>query len=148
MVNFDLPNVQEDYVHRIGRTGRAGVSGQAVSLVSADEYKQLIDIEYVIQQHIPRRVIQGFSPVNELEESRAIKPLKKKKPKKPKKTNLDKVEHKDGQKSSANARGHKPKSKNVRHQVNNGKSVNHKPASKSGDRAQRNNRKPNRNKQP
>lgn len=84
VVNFDLPNVQEDYVHRIGRTGRAGAQGQAVSLVSADEYKQLVDIEYVIQQHIERREIKGFIPMNALEASRAIKPLKAKKPKKPK----------------------------------------------------------------
>ncbi|QOL25409.1 DEAD/DEAH box helicase [Thalassotalea sp. LPB0316] len=85
VVNVDLPNVQEDYVHRIGRTGRAGVDGQAISLVSADEIDQLQDIEYVIQQHIERREIDGFIPHNPLPESRAIKPYKKKKPKKPKK---------------------------------------------------------------
>ncbi|WP_286265677.1 DEAD/DEAH box helicase [Thalassotalea atypica] len=117
VVNFDLPNVQEDYVHRIGRTGRAGVNGQAVSLVSADEYDQLVDIEYVIQQHIPRREIAKFTPMNPLAESRAIKPFKAKKPKKPK---APKVEHKDGQKSGDNAKGHKPKSKNPRHRVNSG----------------------------
>jgi len=119
VVNFDLPNVQEDYVHRIGRTGRAGVDGQAVSLVCADEYKQLVDIEYVIQQHIPRREIKAYNPVNALEESRAIKPFKKKKPKKVK-VSAERVEHKDGQKSSSNAQGHKPKSKNPRHQVKDG----------------------------
>ncbi len=117
VVNFDLPNVQEDYVHRIGRTGRAGADGQAVSLVCADEYKQLIDIEYVIQQHIPRREIKGFNPTNPLEASRAIKPLKNKKPKKVKQPKHD-VEHKDGLKSSANATGHKPTNKNPRHRVN------------------------------
>ncbi len=90
VVNFDLPNVQEDYVHRIGRTGRAGVDGQAISLVCADEYKQLVDIEYIIQQHIPRREVEGFIPHNPLEPSREIRPLKKKKPKKPKKL-TDKV---------------------------------------------------------
>jgi len=90
VVNFDLPNVQEDYVHRIGRTGRAGVDGQAISLVSADELDQLQDIEYVIQQHIERREIPGFIPHNPLPESRAIKPYKKKKPKKPKKPKVSK----------------------------------------------------------
>ena len=82
VVNFDLPNVAEDYVHRIGRTGRAGRKGQAISLVCADEHKQLEDIEYVIQQHIPRRALAQFPTHNELPASRAIKPLKKKKPKK------------------------------------------------------------------
>ncbi len=56
VVNYDLPNVPEDYVHRIGRTGRAGASGQAVSLVCADEFKQLSDIERLIGQLIDRKV--------------------------------------------------------------------------------------------
>ena len=66
VVNFDLPNVPEDYVHRIGRTGRAGATGQAVSLVSADEYKQLHDIERLIKQVIPRKLIDGFEPVHDV----------------------------------------------------------------------------------
>lgn len=70
VVNFDLPNVPEDYVHRIGRTGRAGASGHAVSLVSADEFKQLADIERLIKQLLERKVIDGFKPVNDLPESR------------------------------------------------------------------------------
>jgi len=62
VVNFDLPNVSEDYVHRIGRTGRAGKSGQAISLVSADEIKQLQDIEKLIKFKIEREEIEGFEP--------------------------------------------------------------------------------------
>jgi len=96
VVNFDLPNVPEDYVHRIGRTARAGNTGQAVSLVCADELNLLLDIEHVIQQHIERKVLEKFIPANELGESRAIRPLKAKKPKKAK------VEHKDGQRSANN----------------------------------------------
>ncbi|GAA5134852.1 DEAD/DEAH box helicase [Thalassotalea piscium] len=114
VVNFDLPNVPEDYVHRIGRTGRAGADGFAVSLVSADEHKLLEDIEYVIQEPIERKITEGFAPVNELPPSRPIKPFKAKKPKKVKHTHN---EHKDGQRSSNSATGHKPKSKNTRHQV-------------------------------
>ena len=57
VVNFDLPNVPEDYVHRIGRTARAGNTGQAVSLVCADELNLLWDIENVIQQHIERKIL-------------------------------------------------------------------------------------------
>jgi len=111
VVNFDLPNVPEDYVHRIGRTARAGNTGQAVSLVCNDELKLLWDIEHVIQQHIERKVLEKFIPVNELGESRAIKPLKAKKPKKvrrDKPAGQGKVEHKDGQHAN---KAHKPQSK-------------------------------------
>jgi ATP-dependent RNA helicase RhlE len=62
VVNFELPNVPEDYVHRIGRTGRAGMTGQAVSLVSADEHKQLRDIERLLRQDLPSIVVPGYEP--------------------------------------------------------------------------------------
>ncbi|WP_299941281.1 DEAD/DEAH box helicase [uncultured Microbulbifer sp.] len=66
VVNFDLPNVPEDYVHRIGRTGRAGAHGQAVSLVSADEFKQLRDIERLIGKAVPREQVEGFEPAHQV----------------------------------------------------------------------------------
>jgi ATP-dependent RNA helicase RhlE len=62
VVNFDLPNVSEDYVHRIGRTGRAGSNGVAVSLVCVDEHQMLRDIEKLIKQKIPQEIIAGFEP--------------------------------------------------------------------------------------
>ena len=62
VVNFELPMVPEDYVHRIGRTGRAGVDGDAVSLVCVDELRLLSDIERVLGRPIPRETIQGFEP--------------------------------------------------------------------------------------
>ena len=62
VVNFDLPNVSEDYVHRIGRTGRAGSNGVAVSLVCVDEHQMLKDIERLIKQKLPQEVIAGFEP--------------------------------------------------------------------------------------
>jgi len=62
VVNFDLPNVPEDYVHRIGRTGRAGATGEAVSLMCVDERDLLRDIERFIKREIPREVIAGFEP--------------------------------------------------------------------------------------
>jgi ATP-dependent RNA helicase RhlE len=70
VVNFDLPNVSEDYVHRIGRTGRAGATGQAVSLVSADEIQMLVDIERLIKKPIEREYVEGFEPTHELPSSR------------------------------------------------------------------------------
>ena len=66
VVNFDLPNVPEDYIHRIGRTGRAGASGQAISLVSADEAKQLHDIERLIKHKLGREEIESFEPKHNL----------------------------------------------------------------------------------
>ncbi len=62
VVNFELPNVPEDYVHRIGRTGRAGCEGEAVSLVCIDEHKLLLDIERLIRRNLPKKVIPGYEP--------------------------------------------------------------------------------------
>jgi ATP-dependent RNA helicase RhlE len=62
VVNYDLPNVPEDYVHRIGRTGRAGVTGEALSLVSEDEREFLRDIEKLLKRSIERVVVAGFEP--------------------------------------------------------------------------------------
>jgi superfamily II DNA/RNA helicase len=62
VVNYDLPNVPEDYIHRIGRTGRAGADGEAISLVCVDELVFLRDIERLIKRTIPREVIPGFEP--------------------------------------------------------------------------------------
>ncbi len=109
VVNFDLPSVPEDYIHRIGRTGRAGSTGQAVSLVSHDEFKQLSDIERLIGELLDREEIEGFEPVNNLPQSQLRQP-KRKRSKKPK------PGHKDGQRSGDIARGHKPTGKNKKHQ--------------------------------
>lgn len=60
VVNFELPNVPEDYVHRIGRTGRAGKEGEAISLVCVDELKLLEDIEQVLKREIPKEIMPGY----------------------------------------------------------------------------------------
>ena len=66
VVNFELPNVPEDYVHRIGRTGRAGAQGEAISLVCLDEEIFLRDIERLIKRSIPREPVPGFeAPAHE-----------------------------------------------------------------------------------
>jgi len=105
VVNFDLPNVSEDYVHRIGRTGRAGATGQAVSLVCADEFKLLSDIERLIQTLLPREIVAGFEPIHSLPESRLNSPKNAKKPKKPK------TGHRDGQRPSTKAQTQKRRSR-------------------------------------
>ena len=69
VVNFELPNVPEDYVHRIGRTGRAGLDGEAVSLVCVDERKLLTDIEHLLRCDIQKVVIPGYEP------DESIKPI-------------------------------------------------------------------------
>jgi ATP-dependent RNA helicase RhlE len=62
VVNYEIPNVSEDYVHRIGRTGRAGNSGEAVNLVCLDEEGFMQDIERFTKQTIPVQVVEGFTP--------------------------------------------------------------------------------------
>ena len=109
VVNFDLPNVAEDYVHRIGRTGRAGATGQAISLVAHDEFKELCAIERLIGNELTREYLVGFEPVNNLPMS--VFDGRPPKPKKPKKQK----EHQDGQRSGEIQRGHKPPSKNKKH---------------------------------
>ena len=85
VVNFDLPQVAEDYVQRIGRTGRAGAEGNAVSLVSADEFQMLKEIERLTKTLLTREVIQGFEPDHNLPESRLdTRPIRPNKPKRPK----------------------------------------------------------------
>lgn len=62
VVNYELPNVSEDYVHRIGRTGRAGNEGEAISLVCVDELEYLANIEKLINKDIPKTHLKGFKP--------------------------------------------------------------------------------------
>ncbi len=76
VVNFDLPQVPEDYVHRIGRTARAGASGLAVSLVSADEVSQLQSIEKLIKRKLERIEIDDFQPQHSLPTGLVIAPKK------------------------------------------------------------------------
>ena len=74
VVNFELPNIPEDYVHRIGRTGRAGAKGEAISLVCIDEKQYLNDIEKLVNLKIPSKIKVGFEP-----DSNAVPELPKQK---------------------------------------------------------------------
>jgi ATP-dependent RNA helicase RhlE len=84
VVNFELPKVPENYIHRIGRTGRAGLQGEGISLVSADEVDLLAAIESLIRQTLVREVDPGFVPAFKVPLTRQMK-VRPKKPKKPKK---------------------------------------------------------------
>lgn len=83
VINFELPKVPEDYIHRIGRTGRAGSVGEGISLVSADEVKLLAAIETLIRQILVREVENGFIPAHTVPLTRELR-VRPKKPKKPK----------------------------------------------------------------
>ena len=68
VINFELPNIPEDYIHRIGRTGRAGASGEAISLVSVDEDEFVRGIEKLLGQPLESEVLAGFEPTENLQE--------------------------------------------------------------------------------
>ena len=70
VINFELPNIPEDYVHRIGRTGRAGASGEAISLVDVDEKEYLRDIEKLLGEKLPSEIIEGFEPTGKPSENK------------------------------------------------------------------------------
>lgn len=111
VVNFDLPTVAEDYIHRIGRTGRAGSKGEAISLVSADEFKQLTEIERLIKRLLPRELVDGFEPNHNVPESTLdLRPRKPKKPKKLKNPLTEAIPTKP-RKKKRSSRGNTPKRK-------------------------------------
>ncbi|MFT5254032.1 MAG: ATP-dependent RNA helicase RhlE [Flavobacteriales bacterium] len=68
VINYELPNIPEDYVHRIGRTGRAGASGEAISIVSVDENEYVRAIEKLLGEQLESEVIEGFEPTESLKE--------------------------------------------------------------------------------
>ena len=107
VINFEIPNISEDYVHRIGRTGRAGASGEALSLVSADETSYLKSIEKLVGINIPTEVIEGFEP----DPNASTEPLKR------------------GQQQGKNNPKHKKKSSN-----NNSKRTNTKTSNRNNNR--------------
>lgn len=69
VINFELPHTAEDYIHRIGRTGRAGRQGHAVSLVCSEEKHRLVEIEKLVKLEIPQEVVPGFEPEPDFHES-------------------------------------------------------------------------------
>ena len=108
VINVDLPKVPEDYIHRIGRTGRAGSEGVAISLVSADEVKLLAAIESLIRQTLMREVETGFIPTHSVPLTRQMK-VKPKNPKKPKPVQLEKPDDSRNSTQEQKHRGSKPR---------------------------------------
>jgi ATP-dependent RNA helicase RhlE len=88
IVNFDLPNIAEDYVHRIGRTGRAGATGHAYSFATIEDKKNISEIQSLIGEVIATEIIKGFEPTEKLAPV-ALKAQKPKRPKKPRNPNAD-----------------------------------------------------------
>jgi ATP-dependent RNA helicase RhlE len=112
VVNVDLPQVAEDYVHRIGRTGRAGATGQAISLVSADEFKQLAAIERLVKRKFERKLIDGFEPGHDVPASsdsvNTKKPATHHKPRTAKKPNHHSQNQPNNKKPNSRRRKAKP----------------------------------------
>ncbi len=77
VINFELPNISEDYVHRIGRTGRAGATGEALSLVSLDEVGYLKDIEKLIGERLQPKILPDFQPTETMADVKAAEEEKK-----------------------------------------------------------------------
>ena len=86
VINFELPNIPEDYVHRIGRTGRAGASGEAISLVCSEETEYQREIEKLLEKKLHTQIIEGYEPTDEAPPKRAAT-QKKPSNKKPKSKN-------------------------------------------------------------
>ncbi|MES9939324.1 MAG: DEAD/DEAH box helicase [Candidatus Thiodiazotropha sp. 6PLUC2] len=144
VVNYELPNVPEDYVHRIGRTGRAGNEGEAISLVCVDELKLLKDIERLLKKPIPEVVIEGYEP------DPAIKaaPLKKQSNNNPQRRNGRRPENRtkasnNNAKKSANSQQQHSKSKEAgEKQLSTKAPHKHKRRTQSGNRSNTSNQHP------
>jgi ATP-dependent RNA helicase RhlE len=101
VVNYDLPHVAEDYVHRIGRTGRAGASGEAVSLVSGEDRPLLTAIERLINRRIEQKIVPGFEPGTQSQAPAQREPQRHQR-QEPRRQGNDQQRHRDGNRGSGN----------------------------------------------
>ncbi len=108
VVNYDMPGVPEDYIHRIGRTGRAGVSGIAVSLVSPDEKPILKTIEHLLGQKIPQEEVEGYTMGGAVPDFVLLRPGNTASEKKADRTVRDLVEERDAKRQGSKPGAGKP----------------------------------------
>lgn len=108
VINFELPNIPEDYVHRIGRTGRAGASGEAISLFSPDETVFLRDIEKLVGLKLPKENIKGFEP----DPNASTEPIKQGQGRQQRFSNPQKAKPENSSRSSNNSFGPRRPSQN------------------------------------
>jgi ATP-dependent RNA helicase RhlE len=106
--NYDMPGVPEDYIHRIGRTGRAGVSGIAVSLVSPDEKPILKTIEHLLGQKIPQEEVEGYTMGGAVPDFVLLRPGNTASEKKADRTVRDLVEERDAKRQGSKPGAGKP----------------------------------------
>ena len=125
VINFELPNVPEDYVHRIGRTGRAGASGEAISLVSQEEEAYLKSIEKLLGQKIIVSQLEGFDLSTIKDEVKTERPKRtEKKPAKKSFRASSDPKKKTKKTSAENSKKHTPRKRNNRNRRNNNKTSN------------------------
>lgn len=105
VINFELPNIPEDYVHRIGRTGRAGASGEAISLVDVDERDYLRDIEKLLGEKLSSEIIGGFEPTDKPSENKPKQQGGRNKNRKPKLQNTQSKSSEGSRNRRRNNRG-------------------------------------------
>ncbi|MCG7500840.1 DEAD/DEAH box helicase [Tenacibaculum sp. Mcav3-52] len=120
VINFELPNVPEDYVHRIGRTGRAGASGEAISLVAQEEEAYLKSIEKLLGQKIAISELEGFDLSTIKNEITTERPKQQSRNKPTKKT-LKTSSNSKKKVSTENTKKHTPRKRNNRNRKNNNK---------------------------
>ena len=114
VINFELPNIPEDYVHRIGRTGRAGATGEAISLVCSEETEYQKEIEKLLNQKIKSEIVKGFEPNDTAPPKRAATQSKKSFGKKNKPSNSNRkkdTETSSAQRKKPNFKGNKTKNR-------------------------------------
>jgi ATP-dependent RNA helicase RhlE len=113
VVNFELPHVPEDYIHRIGRTGRAGLSGEALSFVSLDERIQLRDIERLLKRELDSSVIEGFEPLQTRPTPKVATPVRRSAPSRNGDRNGDRSGDRGGDRNGG--RAHAPRGSHSTH---------------------------------
>jgi ATP-dependent RNA helicase RhlE len=110
VVNYDLPHVAEDYVHRIGRTGRAGAEGEAVSLVSNEDRSLMAAIEKLMNRKVEQKIVEGFEPGTPSREPREPQQPRQQQPRQHQRQPQRRPEHRHGNRGGQGNRGQSPRS--------------------------------------